>query len=91
MVRAKVRAEEAKNIRNRITQIDRLFLAELSIPIKDLNELPGVTAESLRSTITNTLSKLFDPYGQPEKQLGRILEEREFDEEMPEPRYQENE
>lgn len=80
MVRAKMKAEEAKNLRNRVTEIDRLFLAALSIPIKELDELPPLTPDSLRATHTNKLSQLFDPYGQPERQLQRILQEREFDE-----------
>jgi tetratricopeptide (TPR) repeat protein len=76
MVRAKMKAEEEKNKRNRITSIDRLFLAALNIPIKELDELPSLVPDSLRSGYTNKLSQVFDPYGQPESQLRRILHER---------------
>lgn len=37
MVRAKMKAEEAKNLRNRITSIDKLFLAALNVPIMELD------------------------------------------------------
>jgi len=73
MVRAKMKAEEVKNLRNRVTSMDKLFLAALNVPIKDLDELPGLVPETLRSTYTNKLSTTFDPYGQPERQLQHIL------------------
>lgn len=64
-----MKAEEAKNMRSKVNEIDRLFLAALSIPIKALDELVPLTTDSLRATHTNKLSHLFDPYGQPERQL----------------------